>query len=41
VQLGRKAVSASGRVAPLLMVVLAILLVLPLVASRRASRRPR
>jgi hypothetical protein len=41
VNLTRKAVNASGDVAPLLLVVLAALLVLPLLASRLATRRRR
>jgi hypothetical protein len=41
VRFTRKAVSVSGGVAPLLLVALAALLVLPLVASRLATRRRR
>jgi hypothetical protein len=41
VRITRKAVRVSGGVAPLLLVVLAALLVLPLVGSRLATHRGR
>jgi hypothetical protein len=41
VRITRKAVRVSGGVAPLLLVVLAALLVLPLVGSRLATHRRR